>query len=428
MTRQKTPQIPKAFVKEIHKLWEMASADADVSRQLGSCEEFLKSLDQPAENGFIVQNLRDIPDSLRADLASLITSGESIPWAEGYALSSTEYQHWRKSELYRRGYFYFQDPAAMLPATLLGSKPGERVIDVCASPGGKSIAIANQLQNRGLLLANEYEYKRLPALLVNLEQVGASNIVVANNEIAELVRVGEQSFDRVMLDVPCSGSAMFRKNKRARINWKQLNHRQLHELQYELLSEGAKLLKVDGTLVYSTCSFSIAENEAQIARFLHEHPDFDLLEDKNLKRVVADGIPLADCPEVKRCYRLFPHLHAGEGHFAAVLTRTRRDLEYVADTACDKSFSEFQTIAHYRIGHQLFAMNGDESEHAFIDCLIKELKIRRIGILVGFSEEKELVDSYRVQSISPQEFKQLLTDYADSYLQTDVLKLQKINR
>lgn len=411
--QEKIPQIPKRFSKEMLLMWQQASAIEPEVRGMGRYQDFIVSLQQSPEHGFLLMKIRDV-SSVKTELEQLLDVSKPVPWSDGYAISSIDYNYWRKSELYRQGYIYFQDPAAMLPAALLKVEPGELVVDCCASPGGKSLALSQYLANDGLLLANEYSTKRLPALLNNLEQAGAANIIVSNNDLRDLVSAAAYSFDRVMLDVPCSGSAMFRKNNFARINWKNLNHRQLQELQYELLCRGAELLKPGGRLVYSTCSFSLSENEIQIARFLKENSDFQLVEDSSIKAFTADGIPLPDCPELRKCYRLYPHQQVGEGHFAAVLTHKLR--------ASQRSDTRDSQVQYYRLGHQLFILltTSDEARQ-LVTKLQNGLKIRRMGILTGFAEARE---DYCPLQISSSEYESLKTTPATSYERLDMLKLQ----
>ena len=201
--------------------------------------------------------------------------------------------------LHEAGVYYIQEPSAMLPAELLEAKPGERILDLCAAPGGKSTQIAAHMRGQGLLVSNEINPSRARILSENIERMGIKNAVVINESPASLVNRFESFFDRIMVDAPCSGEGMFRKNEEAVNEWSPENVSACAERQAQILDCAAAMLRSGGRLVYSTCTFAPEENEDGIKNFLHRNPDFTLISQR----------------------RLWPHKVKGEGHFAAVLVK-----------------------------------------------------------------------------------------------------------
>ena len=209
------------------------------------------------------------------------------------------------------GVYYLQEASAMSAVALLNPQPGERIADLCSAPGGKSTQIAGRMQGEGFLLCNEWSPKRAKILSQNIERLGVANAMVTNETVDRLACKLPGYFDRVLIDAPCSGEGMFRKEEAAITDWSEDTVAMCARRQAEILDAGANLLRPGGRLVYSTCTFAPAENEDTIAAFLERHPEF-YLED-------------VDAPwftKVRRGqFRLWPHKLLGEGHFAAVLRK-----------------------------------------------------------------------------------------------------------
>ena len=189
------------------------------------------------------------------------------------------------------GLYYIQEPSAMLPAVLLDPKPGERILDLCAAPGGKSTQIASAMKGSGLLVANEIHAGRAKILSQNIERMGIKNCVVLNENPAQLEAHFNEFFHGILVDAPCSGEGMFRKNPEARNEWSPDNVSLCARRQLNILDSAAKMLMPGGRLVYSTCTFSPEENEQVIEKFLLEHPEFEIisptsLQNENLKKIV----------------------------------------------------------------------------------------------------------------------------------------------
>ncbi len=220
------------------------------------------------------------------------------------------------------GAFYLQDASAMAPVAALDPRPGERVLDLCAAPGGKSGQIAARLNGRGFLLSNEIEFSRARILLGNLERLGVTNAFVTSAPAEALARVLPAFFDRVLVDAPCSGEGMFRKEEAAVADWSPETVDMCARRQLEILRSAARMLAPGGRLVYSTCTFAPQENEGVISRFLAGAPEFSAA--KADAPWFAPGRPdwiENPAPGIEHTFRLWPHKLHGEGHFAAVLEK-----------------------------------------------------------------------------------------------------------
>ena len=233
------------------------------------------------------------------------------------------------------GVYYLQEASAMSAVALLDPQPGEKICDLCAAPGGKTTQIAGRMAGEGFLLCNEINPKRAKILSRNIERMGVSNALVTNEHPARLAEKYAGYFDRVLIDAPCSGEGMFRKEEAAVTDWSQETVEMCARRQAEILHSGAALLKPGGRLVYSTCTFAPEENEQTIARFLETHSDFFMEE------VPAPWFT----PAGKGMFRLWPHKLLGEGHFAAVLRKTDGEESDTAPIKGEKLPKEWVTFA-----------------------------------------------------------------------------------
>ena len=219
------------------------------------------------------------------------------------------------------GVYYLQEASAMSAVALLAPQPGEKICDLCAAPGGKTTQIAGRMAGDGFLLCNEYNPKRAKILSRNIERLGIANALVTNEHPPKLADKLPGFFDRVLIDAPCSGEGMFRKEEAAVTDWSQETVEMCARRQAEILHSGAALVRPGGRLVYSTCTFAPEENEQTVAAFLESHPEFEP------ELVEAPWFT----PAGEGQFRLWPHKLLGEGHFAAVLRK--KDGEEQAHTA-----------------------------------------------------------------------------------------------
>lgn len=301
------------------------------------CEAYRK----PPHPALRVNTLKLSPDALRAVLPCL---GEAVPWQRtGFYYPAEGEIRPGKHPLHEAGAYYVQEASAMLPASLCPPLPGERVLDLCAAPGGKATQLAAALGHEGLLVANEIHPTRAGVLSQNLERMGVRNAVVTNASPADLAARFPAFFDRIVVDAPCSGEGMFRKEADAVTMWSPENVALCSARQGDILDEAVKMLRPGGYLVYSTCTFAPAENEGVVLAFLQRHPTFEVLASdasaitESRKAGLLDGghpewvegydqYPAPLLEQVKNAYRVFPHRCDGEGHFA-VLLRKGEDYE-----------------------------------------------------------------------------------------------------
>jgi NOL1/NOP2/sun family putative RNA methylase len=304
-----------------------------MSRLLGSeFPAFAEALTQDPVRGLRVNTLKLSVDEFRK--ISPFPLGDKVTWCDSafsllYAPHSSnetrESIEPGKHPFHLAGLYYLQDPSAMSAAELLCPQPGERILDLAASPGGKTTHIASLMQGKGLLVANEIKTKRLNHLVVNVERWGAGNILVINETPERLADHFGTYFDRVIVDAPCSGEGMFRKDMGARLDWSEEMVAGCAVRQTNILRVAAHLVRPGGRLLYSTCTFAPEEDEAVISRFLRDHSDFEVEALPHLSGFMPghpEWIGLgADAKSLRGAVRLFPHRVAGEGHFACLLKR-----------------------------------------------------------------------------------------------------------
>lgn len=238
---------------------------------------------------------------------------ERVPWAmEGYYYSGEERPG--RHPFHEMGLYYIQEPSAMCVAQLADPKPGERVLDLCAAPGGKATQLAGRLAGKGLLVCNEPVLGRAKILSQNIERMGIQNAVVLNHTPQELEARFPAFFDRIIVDAPCSGEGMFHKEEAALTEWSPENVARCAARQREILTSAAAMLRPGGTLVYSTCTFAPEENEEMVTWLLAEYPGL------HPAPVDTDALGVSG-GGVLGTVRIYPHRQRGEGHFAARLQK-----------------------------------------------------------------------------------------------------------
>ncbi|MBR5287486.1 MAG: RsmF rRNA methyltransferase first C-terminal domain-containing protein [Clostridia bacterium] len=271
-------------------------------------EKYLAALDAPVTKALRINLLR-CPDGMPpCDIEGL---GEAVPWAKGAYFVDGDARP-GLSPLHEGGLYYLQEPSALSSASVLDAQPGERVLDLCAAPGGKSTQLAAQMQGQGVIVCNEPIPSRAQILSRNIERMGVRNAVVTCAYPAQLAPHFPAFFDKIMVDAPCSGEGMFRRQIEAREEWQENSPRGCADRQLEILEEAAKMLAPGGRMVYSTCTFNDTENEGVLARFLALHPEFSLVP------FALAGLPAAE----KGYLHLYPHEIRGEGHFVSLLEKS----------------------------------------------------------------------------------------------------------
>ena len=311
-----------------------------LKQQLGDeYDEYLRSLDRPRAVA-----LRFNP--LKTDgHPALPFLEEPVPWSEHgyyYTPDARPGLHvWHES-----GVYYLQEASAMAPVSGLEPQPGEIVLDLCAAPGGKTTQIAGHMMGKGLLVCNEINPKRAKILSRNIERMAVPNALVLNHHPRDLERHFAGCFDRILVDAPCSGEGMFRKEEAAITDWSEETVLMCADRQKQILETAAKLLRPGGRLVYSTCTFAPEENEGTISDFLKAHPEFSIHQAN--PPWFCPGRPdyIDDpAPGLEDTFRLWPHRVKGEGHYFAVLTKQGEEESAISPSAAGKLPKEWLDFA-----------------------------------------------------------------------------------
>ncbi|MGM9550932.1 MAG: RsmF rRNA methyltransferase first C-terminal domain-containing protein [Clostridia bacterium] len=353
-------------------------------------DDFIDSYSLPPLHGFRTNSIKLSNEEL---LKLFPYSKGKVPWCDtGFYYDGGFGKH----PCHRAGLFYSQEPSAMISAELLDPNPGDVVLDLCAAPGGKSTHIASKLKGKGLLVANEIVRSRANILRENIERMGISNAVVTNMSPDEMESEFPEFFDKILVDAPCSGEGMFRKDDEAILAWSIEHTNACAVRQLLILNSAAKMLKEGGTLLYSTCTFSPVENEGTVSAFLSEHSDFELLLSEHI----------------------YPHTSLGEGHFAAKLIKKgegnrkdRKPLVKEADGTLFRQFEKENLNTHLEGKLVLFGENLYLIPSSFGD--IGNIKIVLPGLHLGELKKNRFEPSHHLAlSLKEDDFK---TVYIGTY-------------
>ena len=377
-------------------------------RLLGAdADEFIASFDEPVMKAF-----RHNPLKANTDLYDTVSEGR-VPWG-AWGHYGTVRGH---SVDHTTGVIYSQEPSAQLVAELAAPQPGERVLDLSAAPGGKTTHLASFMQQEGLLVSNEIFRKRAMILSENVERFGIQNAIVTNHSPQELAPKFPHYFDRIILDAPCSGEGMFRKDPAAMQYWHEHYPAENAARQREILAEVVKMLKPGGQLVYSTCTFAPEEDEQIIAWLLSEYPEFQVVAtDKH--DGMDDGRPewADNNPELAKTTRLFPYHAKGEGHFMAKLVSTAnaddmrikehklaksnltKEQNDLWETFRQEMMPNFTPALLLAFGDQVYAAPAGTPE-------LKGLQVLRVGIHLGTFKKKRFEPSLALAlAVHPDQF------------------------
>lgn len=306
--------LPEAFEK---RMKDMLGEEYD---------SYLDSYQQERQFGLRVNPLKVTGEELK-ELSGFHL--RKIPWTQdGYFYEEEDMP--ARHPYYAAGMYYLQEPSAMTPASRLHVEPGERVLDLCAAPGGKATALGAALRGKGVLVANDISNSRAKALLKNLELFGISNAFVTNEIPGNLADRFEGFFDKILVDAPCSGEGMFRKDPAVIKTWDEVRPEYFAKLQRDILKNAVRMLRPGGQLLYSTCTFAPVENEGSISWVLENFPEMDVLEIEPYEGFAPGHPEWGNGDErLKRCVRIWPHKMKGEGHFLALLKKSETAMEAV---------------------------------------------------------------------------------------------------
>lgn len=324
-----------------------------------------------------------------------------VPWIDNGFYYDGDRISPAKHPYYFAGLYYLQEPSAMTPANRLPVEPGDKVLDLCAAPGGKATELGAKLGGKGVLVANDISSSRAKGLLKNIEVFGIGNVLVTSEEPGQLERYFPEYFDKILIDAPCSGEGMFRKDRKMIRAWEEHGPEFFSSLQRNIILRAAKMLKPGGMLLYSTCTFDSRENEQIIEYLLHSMPEF------RVEPVVAydgfrPGIPeFTACkdPQIAKTIRIFPHCMKGEGHFLALLKKEgiceeRKSRNTKKSKKLPEELEEFFSHASWQPEGNRLDIHGERVYYMPEDLpKLNGLRFLRTGLLLGEWKKKRFEPS-----------------------------------
>ncbi len=362
-----TPALPDEFVQRI-------------SVQLGKeLPYFLRAMREAPVRGIRMNPERD------GGFQPFRDAEKQIPWEKtGWELKGDSDAG--ITIAHEAGAFYLQDPCAMLPAAVMSAAPGEKILDLCAAPGGKATQMGLAMQGNGLLVCNEPVSKRAAVLSRNIERMGIPHSIVTCTYPEKLASVWGECFDGVLADVPCSGEGMFRKNPLSRLEWTAEKARGCAERQAAIMESAAGLVRSGGRLVYSTCSWNPAENEDLISEFLKRHPEF------SLEPFSLEGISAPD-----GWFLCWPHRLRGEGQFVAKMRKTGGSVMPLPDGTSDFIPGREELRIWKDSGIPTIEPNasiGSMLIHAPMIPKLKDIRVLRLGLHIGEIRGKQIIPNH----------------------------------
>ena len=379
-------QLPENFVTEMNDFFSRHDVP-----QAG----FYESFDKEPLKGIRFSRSKISNPQEEKDLLGDMNEGiKPVSWCEGGYYVNNE--PGGKDALYHAGVYYPQEPSAMLPAQVMAAKPGEIVLDLCAAPGGKACRLGEDMHGEGILVANEISFERSKALLRNIERSGIEGLVILNETPENIANRLPLFFDKILIDAPCSGEGMFRRDKNACKSYMNYGPKVCVPLQESILEAADKCLKEGGSIVYSTCTFCVDEDENQIASFIVRHPEYHVKAHPEIQGVTHAG----DGSILPGSMRIWPHLSEGDGHFCVHLVKgVEKDLksadEYlINDVIGTKDRSAEAALA---VLDEVLSDEGRENllrgrfishgtglfKMTFDERLFKGLKVVKTGLYVG---------------------------------------------
>lgn len=351
-------------------------------------EAYLDSFNDSRLYGLRINTLKISPeDFLKISPFNL----KPIPWVDNGFYFSEEDKP-AKHPYYFAGLYYIQEPSAMTPANVLPVEEGDIVFDMCAAPGGKTTELGAKLKNTGLLVTNDISNSRAKALLKNVEVFGIPNVCVLSEDPKKIAGRFTGFFDKVLIDAPCSGEGMFRKDNKLIKSWEKTGPQFYSKIQRDIILLGADMLKPGGKMLYSTCTFSKTEDEESVRYLLGNRPEMHLIDIPEYEGY-CHGFTYDDelkAMNMQKCVRIFPHKMAGEGHFIALLEKDENAAEHYTakrkpyNTKICQELEEFINSTAFPIDKSDIAIRDDKVYVISKDMAEDSgLRIMRGGLLLG---------------------------------------------
>ena len=398
-------------------------------------DSYLASFDKPPFSGIRI-NTTKIKTEEFVDIFPFVL--KKIPWTDdGFYIDNNDKDAIAKHPYHYAGLYYLQEPSAMLPAMVLNAKNEDIVLDVCAAPGGKTTKIGVDLNNKGLLISNDISASRANALLRNVEKFGFKNTYVTSLDIEEMHKNNEKYFDKILIDAPCSGEGMFRKDPSMIKNYHHKSKDEYIKIQRKIIDDAYYLLKEGGEMVYSTCTFDIRENEAIIDYLLSEHRDMKVIDCNIANPFFKPGIKYNNREELSKALRLYPFSIEGEGHFICHLKKDGNQINepIIAKTDIIKndSFHEFMSLINWSYDKRFKLIKDDIYLIPDISFNTSHLRIIRSGLYLGQIRKKNFEPSQALaMALKAKDFKYIINlDIDDNrvikYLKGETIDLTNLN-
>ncbi len=344
---------------------------------------------------------------------------EKIPYLHnGYYL---DYEKVGNHPFHHAGMIYVQEPAAMAPAECVEIKEDWKILDMCAAPGGKSTQLKNKLGENGVLVSNEIIPSRCKILTGNIERLGLSNTVTTCMDTEKLSKTFPKTFDLIMVDAPCSGEGMFRKEAAAISEWSEENVTMCATRQADILENAVKCLKDGGYIIYSTCTFSLEENEITVDLFLQKHPEFNMVRVcEKIEKATEGGITFDGCKtaDIHYARRFYPHKSKGEGQFMAVLKNTSEPIpqynSYIKPQTSNKTVIEFLNDTLTQYNYENVRMYNGNPVYFTPDFEVKDGVAFCCGITIGEIKKNYILPHHQFFMGMGKYFKRKIELSADS--------------
>lgn len=397
-------------------------------------DAYADALSKPSFKGLRVNTLKLNVDEFKRISPFLLTP---VPWTENGFYYSDERP--AAHPFYQAGLYYIQEPSAMISAASMPIEEGDRVLDLCAAPGGKSTELAAKLKGSGVLVSNDVSASRTKALLKNLEVFGTKNLIITCEPVHRLADRFPAYFDKILVDAPCSGEGMFRKNEDLAAAWSDDSNEKCAALQREILKYAVRMLKPGGMLLYSTCTFSPDENERSVEWLLSQDEDLFIADIKKYDGFDSGHPEWGDTgnSELEKAVRLWPHRVKGEGHFACLFKKKgERSANFAGDYRVKYSkqppeVNEFFSRLSLKLSESRIESAGDRLYY-IPECFpeITGLKIVRCGLYLGERKKNRFEPSQALaMALKSSEFDNVLNlDAADErvfrYLKGETIEIK----
>lgn len=394
-------RLPEEFVQDMKEL-------------LGEgYDEYIASYDQPRWYGLRVNtNKISVQDFLDISPFKLAP----IPWIENGFYYDGEVEKPGKHPYYFAGLYYLQEPSAMTPANQLPIEPGDKVLDLCAAPGGKTTELGSKLQGEGLLVSNDISTSRARILLKNQELMGLTNIYVMSENPEKMINIFPQYFDKILVDAPCSGEGMFRKDHKMIKSWQESGPQVYAQIQKDLIIQAAQMLKPGGMILYSTCTFNQEENEGTIAHLLEEYPEFQVVTQKSYSGFRNGIRGTYTCQGLEDTLRIWPQHMDGEGHFLALVQKAESDVlthqkpSKQKSTKVPEDLEKFWELVNFDIDPK--RLHIVEEKVYYLPSITKDMKKLRLlrnGLLLGELKKNRFEPSQAfAMSLTSSQFHQVI--------------------